>query len=194
MTCIIASASDRVAGWRDREVPVGRFRGPGPDRIHHDNLRAATLRLAYQRPEVEVRDDRVRPPQHDVPAVDDLLRIDSGPGSDGGREAGGSDRAADMAIEAAAPHRTEQPRVDATPAESAPARLPSCTGRIASAPDSSTIAFHRDAMSVERLVPSHADELPLALVACRASAGAGRDRDGRPVRDSDSPWRRACRG
>ena len=103
---------DGVGGWRDREVPVGRFGGPRPDRIHHHNLRAATLRLAYQRPVVEVRDDRIRPPQHDVPAVDDLLRIDSGPGPDGGREAGGSNRTADMAIEAAAPHRTEQPRVD----------------------------------------------------------------------------------
>ena len=102
----------RVAGRLDRQVPVGRFRGPGPNRIHHDDLRAPTLRLAHERPEMEVRDDRVRPPQHDVPAMDDLLRIDSGAGSNRGREACGSDRAADVAVEAATPHRPEQPHVE----------------------------------------------------------------------------------
>ena len=40
----------RVAGRLDRQVPVGRFRGPGPDRIHDDDLRAPTLRLAHERP------------------------------------------------------------------------------------------------------------------------------------------------
>src|ERR1700720_1269724 len=91
-TCIIASASAAsLAGLigRGQSAPSA---GPGP--------------------EMEVRDDRVRPPQHDVPAMDDLLRIDSGAGSNRGREACGSDRAADVAVEAATPHRPEQPHVE----------------------------------------------------------------------------------
>ena len=147
MTCIIASASAASLAGLIGRCQSADFRGPRPDRIHHDDLRAATLRLAHERPEVEVRDDRVRPPQHDVPAVDDLLRIDSGSGPDRGREAGGSDRAADVAIEARCTPSTRTAAGRSRPAESAPARPPSCRAGSLPAPDSSTIACHRDAMS-----------------------------------------------
>ena len=60
-----------VAGGFDLKVPVGRLRRARPDRIDDDDLRAAPLRLADKRPVVQVRDDRVRAPQHDEAAVDD---------------------------------------------------------------------------------------------------------------------------
>ena len=102
----------RIACRLDLHVPVGGFRGARPDRIHDHDLRAATLRFAHQRPEVQVRDDRVRPPQHDEPAVDDLFGIDAGAAADRGRQPRGRHRAADVAIEAAAAHRPEQPPVE----------------------------------------------------------------------------------
>src|SRR5688572_23564888 len=71
-----------VAGRPDLQVAVGRFRGARPDRIDHDDPGATTLRLEHEGPEVQVRDDRVRSPQYDEPAVDDLLRIDAGAGAD----------------------------------------------------------------------------------------------------------------
>ena len=102
----------RIAGRLDLNVPVGRFRRPRPDRIDDDDLRAAALRLAHERPEVEVRDDRVGSPQHDVAAVDDVFGIDSRAGPDRRGKAGVRDRAADVSIEIAAAHRPEQAPVD----------------------------------------------------------------------------------
>ena len=102
----------RIAGGLDLHVPVGGFRGARSDRIDDHDLGAAALRFAHQRPEVQVRDDRVRPPQHDEPAVDDLFRIDAGAATDRGRQPRGRHGAADLAIEAAAAHRPEQPPVE----------------------------------------------------------------------------------
>ena len=58
-----------VARGFDGQVPVCRLRGSRPDRIDDDDLRTALLRFADERPEVQVRDDRVRAPQHDEAAV-----------------------------------------------------------------------------------------------------------------------------
>ena len=113
---------------------------------------------------MQVGDDRVGAPQHDVPAVDDLLGIDPGAGADRGREAGRCHGAADIAIEIAASHRSEQTRVE---------------GRLLNQPLDARRAVRQDRLSArfvddglpsrcdvpERLVPTDAFELPLTLPA-----------------------------
>ena len=55
-------------------VPVGRSRGPRLDRVDHDDAGTVLPRLGDERPQVQVRDDRVRPPEHDETAVPEVLR------------------------------------------------------------------------------------------------------------------------
>jgi hypothetical protein len=103
---------ERIRAGTDLQVPV-RLRGRArPDRIDHDQSRPALPRVLDQRPVVQVRDDRVRAPQDDVPAVEDVFGIDPGAGTDRCREAGGRHGAADVAIEPAAAHRAEQAPVE----------------------------------------------------------------------------------
>ena len=101
-----------VARRLDLNVPVGGVGGSRADRIDDDEPRAAALRLAHERPEVQVGDNRVGAPQHDVAAVDDLFGIDAAAGADRDLEAGRCDRAADAALEIAAAHRPEQAPID----------------------------------------------------------------------------------
>ena len=101
-----------VAAGPDLQVPVGGLGGAGPDGIDDDEPGPAALRFAYERPEMQVGDDRVGAPQHDVAAVDDLLGIDPGAGADRDLEAGRCHGAADVAIQIAASHRSEQTPIE----------------------------------------------------------------------------------
>ena len=183
----------RIARGLDLDVPVGGFRGAGPDRIDDHDLRPAALGFEHQRPEVEIGDDRVRPPQHDEPAVDHLFRVDARAATNRGRHPRGRHRPADVAIEAAAAHRPEQAAVerrlldDALHAGGA-VRKNGLRARLRG----DRLPPRRDVG--ERLVPAHAHEPALALAPRPLQRDGGRDRDGRPARGSGSPWRRACRG
>jgi len=52
----------RVASGFELHVPVSSLSGAGSDRIDDHDLRTASLRFADQRPQVQVRDDRVGSP------------------------------------------------------------------------------------------------------------------------------------
>ena len=117
----------RVTGRLDLNVPVGRLRGARPDRIDHHDLRAAALRFAHERPEMEVGDDRVRSPQHDVAAVDDLFGIDSRSRPDRRRKARARPPRRRCSARARCSPSNRTGACRARPSGSAPARPPSCT-------------------------------------------------------------------
>ena len=60
----------RVGARQRAHVPVGRRGRARPQRVDHDDPRARLARLLDDRPQVQVGDDRVRPPQHDEAAVE----------------------------------------------------------------------------------------------------------------------------
>ena len=101
-----------IARGLDLQMPIRRLGSARPDRIDDHDLRAAALRLAHNRPVVQVRDDRVGTPEHDVAAVDRVLGVDPGPTADRGFQPRRRDGAADVSIEIAAAHRSEQAHVD----------------------------------------------------------------------------------
>ena len=151
-----------VAARLELHVPVGGLRGARPDRIDHDHLRATPLRLVHERPEVQVGDDRVRAPEHDVAAVHDVLGIDPRAGADGRGQARRGDGAADLAMEAAAPHRPEQPLVDRRRLNQ-PLRARGAVreDRFRSRFSNDRLPARRDVR--QRGLPRHALEAPLAL-------------------------------
>jgi hypothetical protein len=64
-----------VGAGPDRDIPVRVRGGLVPDRVDHDDLGAAALRLGHERPQVQVRRDHVAGPDHDVAGVHQALRI-----------------------------------------------------------------------------------------------------------------------
>ena len=100
-----------VGAGANLQVPVRGLGRPRPDRIDDDELRAAAPRFAHERPVVEVGDDRVGPPQHDEAAVDDLFGIDAAADANRRDQPGGGHRAADVAVERAAAHRSHEPPI-----------------------------------------------------------------------------------
>ena len=153
-----------VARGFDRQVPVRRFGGSRPDRIDDDDLCSASLRFADERPEVQVRDDRVRAPQHDEAAVYDLLGIDAGPGADGRGESRRGDGTADVPLEFRAAHRSKEPPVERFHLNE-PLRASGAVGqdRFGSRFRGNRLEPRADVG--ERLVPGDTNEIPLTLPA-----------------------------
>jgi hypothetical protein len=85
MTCIIPRA---------RAASVGRLRRPRSGRVDDHDRRPVRLRLADERPEVEVGDDGVGTPENDEPALRDVRRQHPGRRPDRRLDAAATARAA----------------------------------------------------------------------------------------------------
>ena len=87
-----------VGARQRRDVLVAAGRGVGADRVDGHDVRAGSLRLAHERPLVEVRGQQVGAPEDDQPRLDDRLRLEAdGAAVDRahrGRRGGGADRGA----------------------------------------------------------------------------------------------------
>ena len=71
-----AERQSGIGAGLDGDVPVGLLGRAGRDRIDHDHLGAAPLRLRDKRPMVQIGADRVDRPEHDVFRINETLRID----------------------------------------------------------------------------------------------------------------------
>ena len=102
----------RVASGFDLQVPVRGLGGTRANRIDNHKPGSAALRFAYVRPVVEIGDDGVSAPQHDVAAVDDVFRVDTGPHAEGRGHSGPGDTPADRSLQVSAAHDPEETAVD----------------------------------------------------------------------------------
>ena len=72
-----AEGEGGVGAGQRGDVLVAAARRVGADRIDGDDVRAPLLRLAHERPLVEVRGRQVRAPEDDQPRLDDRLRLEA---------------------------------------------------------------------------------------------------------------------
>ena len=81
------------------QVHVGRLRGARAHRVDHNHARACLAGTLHERPQMQVRDDRVCAPENDQPCMLDQFGVNPAEGAVGRRRPGAAGVAAHRSLE-----------------------------------------------------------------------------------------------